>query len=69
MTTSKKNSVSMKQQQLEMDDKHGISDNSGRELWIKESAYFMAQSRGFIPGFEQEDWNTAEKKYENIASL
>lgn len=42
-------------------DKQELTDSIERELWIEESAYFMAESRGFIPGFEREDWETATK--------
>lgn len=29
---------------------------------IAEAAYFMAESRGFEPGFELEDWLVAERE-------
>lgn len=58
MTTSKKSAVSMKEQRI-------IPDNLEREQWIEESAYFMSEARGFTPGYEQDDWNAAEKKYDN----
>ena len=34
-----------------------------RERWIAESAYYLAEARNFVAGYEQEDWNTAEQKY------
>jgi hypothetical protein len=35
-----------------------------REEWIAEAAYHLSEARGFVTGYEQEDWNTAEQKYE-----
>jgi hypothetical protein len=34
--------------------------NGGRERWIAEAAYYIAQKRGFEPGYALEDWLTAE---------
>lgn len=34
-----------------------------REHWLQESAYYLAEARGFISGHEQNDWQTAEEKY------
>ena len=35
-----------------------------RKEWIAEAAYYLAEARDFVTGYEQEDWNTAEQKYE-----
>ncbi len=58
----------MKRQQVEEKDEQIVSEKSERELWIQEAAYFMAEARGFIPGCDKEDWNSAEKKYANIVA-
>lgn len=33
-----------------------------REERVAEAAYFIALKRGFIPGYETEDWAAAEKQ-------
>jgi len=38
-----------------------------REALIAEKAYFRAQSRGFEPGHEQEDWLAAEAEVDRQA--
>jgi hypothetical protein len=53
--SNKKTSSTMQQQ--------ATPDDFNRQSWIEESAYFIAEARGFIPGYEKEDWNKAEKKY------
>jgi Protein of unknown function (DUF2934) len=35
-----------------------------REHLIREWAYFRAQRRGFVPGYEMEDWLAAERELE-----
>jgi Protein of unknown function (DUF2934) len=40
-----------------------------REAWIAERAYFRAQSRGFEPGHEVEDWLAAEAEIEKRNGL
>ncbi len=35
-----------------------------RNEWIAEAASYLAEARNFVAGYEQEDWNTAERKYE-----
>jgi len=60
MASTKKTPVLMKQSPVAKD-KQELTDSIERELWIEESAYFMAESRGFILGFEREDWETATK--------
>lgn len=62
MVTSKKTSTTKRQPQ-NATDKHEIPGSIERELWIEESAYFLAESRGFISGFERDDWETATKHY------
>ena len=38
-----------------------ISDAEAREQRIACIAYFIAEKRGFEPGYELEDWSEAEK--------
>jgi Protein of unknown function (DUF2934) len=35
-----------------------------RELWIATAAYFRAERRGFVPGWDAEDWREAEREIE-----
>jgi hypothetical protein len=67
MAIGNKTSVSTKKQ-AKAADKPEIPNNAEREQWIKESAYFMAESRGFIAGHEQEDWNIAANQYDSSLS-
>ncbi len=64
MVTSKKTSASVKRQ-INTNNKPEIPSGADRQLWIEESAYFMAESRGFAPGFEQQDWSAAAKDFES----
>jgi hypothetical protein len=41
----------------------GVSNQEKRQL-IAEAAYFRAQRRNFIPGYELEDWFSAEAEIE-----
>jgi hypothetical protein len=43
-------------------------DDSERDIWIQEATFFMAEARGFIPGYEDKDWGLAEEKYEDFAA-
>lgn len=36
-----------------------------RERLVRERAYFRAQQRGFVPGYEVEDWLEAERELEH----
>jgi hypothetical protein len=36
------------------------TDNTQIEKWIAEAAYYRAESRGFEPGSETQDWLAAE---------
>jgi hypothetical protein len=38
-----------------------------RRLKIEEVAYFKAAARGFVPGFEEQDWLEAEREVERTA--
>lgn len=40
-----------------------------REEWIAEAAYYLAEARHFVTGYEQDDWNTAEQEYEKEALI
>jgi hypothetical protein len=35
---------------------------------IAKAAYLRAERRGFVPGFEEEDWLTAEKEVDSLLS-
>lgn len=37
-----------------------------REVLIAEAAYFRAESRGFEPGHELDDWLTAEREVDRL---
>ncbi|MDP1649813.1 MAG: DUF2934 domain-containing protein [Rubrivivax sp.] len=39
----------------------GASVQPQRQAMIAEAAFFMAQSRGFVPGQELDDWLAAER--------
>jgi len=39
---------------------------SVREDMIRETAYFLAQARGFAPGAEVEDWLAAEQEVDEV---
>jgi hypothetical protein len=43
----------------------GVNGREKREL-IGKSAYFRAERRGFVPGFEMEDWLAAENEIEGL---
>ncbi|MCF6204755.1 MAG: DUF2934 domain-containing protein [Methylococcaceae bacterium] len=64
----KKQSKVSKAQQFETTNEKIILDKSERDIWIQEAAFFMAEARGFIPGYEDKDWELAEKKYEDLAA-
>jgi len=36
------------------------------QTMIAEAAYYAAQRRGFVPGFELDDWLTAEREIEKM---
>lgn len=38
------------------------STGKPREQRVAEAAYFIALKRGFVPGYEAEDWAAAEKE-------
>lgn len=38
----------------------------GRDLMIREAAYFLAQARGFAPGHELDDWLAAERQIDAV---
>ncbi len=61
MMTNNRNTVDSAEQ---YQDKQVLVDNSERKQWIEESAYFISEARGFIPGYEQNDWDMAIKEYE-----
>ena len=36
---------------------------------IAEAAYYKAEQRGFVPGFEEEDWLEAENEIRSMLNL
>lgn len=43
---------------------HRLSDVAFRHQWISEAAYFIAERRNFRPGFEDDDWFSAEQQFQ-----
>ena len=41
---------------------NGVPDESLRRAMIAEAAYYRAERRGFLPGFELEDWLASENE-------
>lgn len=39
--------------------------DGGREERIREAAYAAAERRGFVPGYETEDWLEAERRIDS----
>jgi hypothetical protein len=39
-----------------------------RRAMIAESAYLRSERRGFVPGFEEQDWLAAEKEIDTLLS-
>jgi hypothetical protein len=68
MAISKKKSDSVSQK-AKIEDKSESLNDSNRNRWIKEAAYYMAETRGFIPGYEKRDWGLAEKEYARCAEM
>ncbi len=46
---------------------HAVSADARRAM-IAKAAYLRAERRGFIPGFEEDDWLTAEKEVDALLS-
>ncbi len=44
------------------------SDQDYQEM-IAEAAYYKAEQRGFVPGFEEEDWLEAENEIMSMLNL
>ncbi len=42
------------------------TDKSYRDHWISDAAYYKAQARGFIPGYDVYDWLEAEQEYKEM---
>jgi hypothetical protein len=38
--------------------------NEVRRQWVATAAYFKAERRGFVPGYEAQDWREAELEIE-----
>lgn len=43
--------------------------NQDYQEMISEAAYYKAEQRGFVPGFEQEDWLAAENEILSMLDL
>jgi hypothetical protein len=41
-------------------------DDEDRWEWIAERAYYRSERRGFVPGFEIDDWLAAERELEQL---
>ena len=41
-----------------------FDDEGAKHRMIAEAAYFVAETRGFAPGYELEDWLQAEQEIE-----
>jgi hypothetical protein len=41
-------------------------DDISRQQWISDAAYYKAEARGFMPGFELTDWLEAEREYTKL---
>jgi Protein of unknown function (DUF2934) len=44
----------------------GLWGDDERIAMIAESAYYRAQGRGFVPGYEFEDWLAAEREIDAL---
>jgi len=44
----------------------GVWGDDERIAMIAENAYYRAQSRGFVPGYEVEDWLAAEREVDAL---
>jgi hypothetical protein len=42
--------------------------SSSREALIATAAYYRAERRGFVPGYEQEDWLAAEREIDGVGT-
>lgn len=45
-----------------------LVSTDARRAMIAEAAYLRAERRGFVPGFEEEDWLTAEREVDALLS-
>jgi len=45
-----------------------VLTSDARRAMIAEAAYLRAERRGFIPGFEEEDWLGAEREVDALLS-
>ena len=52
-----------KEIKLNPDEDFSPALNPDRDAKIAEFAYYKAQNRGFIPGYELQDWLEAEQDY------
>ena len=41
-----------------------FDDAEAKQRMIAEAAYFVAETRGFVPGYELDDWLQAEQEIE-----
>jgi hypothetical protein len=48
-----------------LDSDAGIRDAAAKHEQISELAYFVAEQRGFSPGYELDDWLQAEQELES----
>lgn len=45
-----------------------VLTSDARRAMIAEAAYLRAERRGFVPGFEEDDWLTAEQEVDALLS-
>jgi Protein of unknown function (DUF2934) len=45
-----------------------VVSSDARRAMIAEAAYLRAERRAFVPGFEEEDWLTAEREVDALLS-
>ena len=43
-----------------------LSHKLNRQAWIAEAAYYLAEKKGFDPGYESVDWQEAETSYNEM---
>ena len=63
-TKTKKPILSVKQNKSKT-----LKPDQDYQEMIAEAAYYKAEQRGFVPGFEQEDWLAAENEIRSMLDL
>lgn len=63
VTSKEKTPPDKKQKSTKVDDTAPTETCDERKHWVEEHAYYMAESRGFMPGHELMDWYSSETAY------